>query len=120
MSRLFNAPATRPPMTEKELQANVIELAHLLGWRCAHFRPAKTSYGWRTPIQGDGAGFPDCVLIHPKHGILWRELKASRGRVRVEQKGWLEWLADVGADVRIWTPADWHDGLILTELRGHA
>jgi len=107
-------------MTEKTLQALVIELAHILGWRCAHFRPAKTSHGWRTAVQGDAEGFPDCVLIHPRHGVLWRELKSSTGRVSLEQEGWQAWLEAVDEDFDIWSPADWYDGRILAELKGDA
>lgn len=44
--------------TEIQWQAQVIELAHILGWTVAHFRPALTKHGWRTPVQADGAGFP--------------------------------------------------------------
>lgn len=43
---------------ERQWQAQVIELARILGWRVAHFRPALTKHGWRTPVQADGAGFP--------------------------------------------------------------
>jgi hypothetical protein len=56
----------------------VIEAAHVYGWRCAHFRPARTRHGWRTAVAADGAGFPDLVLIHPgRREIIARELKAS-------------------------------------------
>ena len=58
-------------MSERELQDAVIQLARLLGWRVAHFRPAMTTRGWRTPVSADGAGFPDLGGGHPKErGLL--------------------------------------------------
>jgi hypothetical protein len=50
-----------PPITEAAFLRQVLDLAKLRGWRTAHFRPAQTSRGWRTAVQGDGAGFPDLV-----------------------------------------------------------
>lgn len=53
--------AIRPSISEAELQSAVIELARTLGYRVAHFRAARTAQGWRTPVEADGAGFPDLV-----------------------------------------------------------
>lgn len=106
-------------MLEETLQRNVIELAGYLGWRVAHFRPLRTKYGWRTPVSGDGAGFPDLVLVHPKHGVLWRELKAARGKLSPEQEGWAASLLAADANYAVWTPAHW-PGQIQAELRGDA
>jgi len=103
-------------MTERDLQAWVIVLARLLGWRVAHFRPARTAHGWRTPVAGDGAGFPDLVLVG--HGrVLFRELKAGRGRLRPEQEAWLSALRSSGADAEVWTEADWIRGAVEADLR---
>jgi hypothetical protein len=106
--RLFNV---APPMLEKDLQAVVMQLARLLGWKCAHFRPLQTKrFGWRTPVSGDATGWPDLVMVHPiKQHVLWRELKAKSGRVRPEQEAWTAWLLAAGQDYAIWTPADWPD-----------
>lgn len=99
--------------TESELQTKVIEIAHAFGWRVAHFRAARTQYGWRTPVQADGAGFPDLVLVHrgahPGAGrVLFRELKgAGRLRISADQAAWLDDLDAGGADVALWRPADW-------------
>jgi hypothetical protein len=102
---------------EKEWQAQVIDAAHLFGWKIAHFRPAKTERGWRTPVQADGKGFPDLVLLHPAKGkMLVRELKAEKGRMRPEQTAWLEWFAACGVDSDIWRPSDFDR--MMVELRG--
>ena len=110
-------PDPLPAMTEAELQRCVIRAARLLGYRVAHFRPARTTRGdWRTPVEADGMGFPDLVLAG--HGrVLFRELKGNRGTMRPEQARWLDVLRAAGADAGVWRPADWRDGTILSELR---
>jgi hypothetical protein len=65
-------------MAEAELLDNVIELAHLFGWRVAHFRPAMTKHGWRTPVSADGKGFVDLVLVRDR--TIFVELKSTKGR----------------------------------------
>jgi hypothetical protein len=115
---------------ESEFMQAVIDYAHLLSWRVAHFRPGRTARGWRTPVQADGAGWPDLVLLRVsfrgRHDprLIFAELKAKRGRVTEEQQAWLDALAEVegrthvtdprdgGEDdaivrVVVWTPDDW-------------
>lgn len=105
-------------MNERELQTAVIECAHLLGWRVAHFRPAETSKGWRTPVEGDGKGFPDLVLVRGA-ALIFAELKSATGRLSPEQDVWLAALQDTRrVIVAVWTPADWTNGAIEAELRG--
>ena len=73
-------------MREDDFQATVIEMAQRLGWKVAHFRPAKTEKGWRTAVAADGAGFPDLVLV--RHRILFAELKTDRGKLSRDQVVW--------------------------------
>ncbi len=75
--------------TEADFTTFVIDLARVLGWRTAHFRPAKTDKGWRTPVQGDGAGFPDLILLRGNRMVV-AELKAERGRLSPAQVEWLD------------------------------
>lgn len=93
--------------SEADFQAAVIDLAHLCGWRVAHFRPARTEAGWRTAVTADGAGFPDLVLVRER--IIFAELKSQRGRVSSEQRAWLDALAAGGAECYILRPIDWPD-----------
>lgn len=103
-------------MLEAELQNAVIELAQLLGWRVAHFRPALNARGeWRTPVQADGKGWPDLVLVRDR--VLYRELKSARGTLSVEQQDWAKSLRKAGADYDIWRPNEWVSGKIEQELR---
>jgi VRR-NUC domain len=103
-------------VTEAELQAAVIELARVLRWRVAHFRPAKTERGWRTAVQGDGVGFPDLVLVRDGR-LVFGELKSASGRVGPEQSVWLGELGVAGVEVYVWRPADWSSGAIEAVLR---
>lgn len=105
-------------MTEDQLLDVVIEAAQIFGWLAAHFRPALTARGWRTPVQGDGAGFPDLLLVHPvMRRVLYVELKSERGQLRPDQVRWIASLKDAGERVLVWRPADWTSGAIETELR---
>ncbi len=103
-------------MTEAELLDAVVDLGHLFGWRAAHFRPARTAHGWRTPVAADGAGWPDLTLVRGDR-LVFAELKSERGKTTTEQTEWLEHLDKV-AEVHVWRPGDWADGAIETVLRG--
>jgi hypothetical protein len=96
-------PAAAPPEpTEAEMMRAILDAARFLGWRVAHFRPARTSHGWRTPVEGDGAGFPDAVMVNPRAGLTWWiELKARRGRLTREQERWGFDLAAAGQSWRV-------------------
>jgi hypothetical protein len=93
---------------EASFQSAVIDLAHLYGWRVAHFRAARTLRGWATPVGADGKGWPDLFLVHPVRGIaLARELKVPPNRLTSEQRQWLHNLSAAGIDAQVWTPGDW-------------
>jgi hypothetical protein len=107
------------PQTEAQFQAAVIQYARLRGWLVAHFRPARTSKGWRTPMTGD-PGFPDLVMTRrgTRQGeatpldspgrVIFIELKTERGKVSVNQAAWLDALGDCpGVEVWLWRPRDW-------------
>jgi hypothetical protein len=102
-------------MSEQELLDCVIATAHLFGWKVAHFRPAMTKHGWRTPVSADGKGYPDLSMTRDR--ILFAELKAQRGRTSDEQKDWLAALSNAGAEVYVWRPEDWASGAIEAVLR---
>lgn len=102
-------------MTEHELQSAVMDAARILGWRRAHFRAAMTKHGWRTPVEGEGKGFPDLVLVRER--IVWVELKGHGGKVSPEQREWLDALDRAGAECYLWTPSSWTSGEIERVLR---
>ena len=94
-------------ITEKDFTASVIELAQVLGWKVAHFRPAMTSKGWRTPVQGDGKGFPDLVMAKGDHRLIFAELKSEGGRMSPEQDAWHDALRYTGAAMCVFYPRHW-------------
>ena len=103
-------------MTENELLTCVIDLAHLYSWRVLHIRPARTEKGYRTPLQGDGVGWPDIFAVRDER-IVVAELKSDRGRVTDEQQKWLTALSyALQANTYVWTPAEWENGTILRTL----
>ena len=111
-------PAPRPKILERDLCSNVIDVARIFGWRVAHFRPAQTKYGWRTAVQGDGAGFPDLILVRDE--VLAVELKVDRNVLSDEQALWLEAFRAAGVEGIVWTEHDWYDGVIESRLRRRA
>jgi hypothetical protein len=92
-------------MTEDELLTAIIDLAHAYAYRIAHFRPAMTAHGWRTPVSADGKGFPDLVLVG-RGRVVFAELKSEDGVLRLDQRGWINALRESGAEVYVWRPAD--------------
>lgn len=113
--------ARRPTMptlgNEREFERTVVDVAHLYGWKAAHFRPARTVHGWRTAVAYDGAGFPDLALVHPIRGLHWyRELKVGNAKLSDEQSAWQGWLISAGANFDIWRPRDFDD--IVAALSG--
>ena len=99
-------------MTEKELQANVVELARLMGWRHYHTYDSRHS----------PEGFPDLILIRLGR-LIFAELKSEHGRITQTQKDWLEELGLVEArsngtvQVCLWRPEDWLSGRVEEALR---
>lgn len=93
-------------LTEADFLRQVIDLARLLGWRTAHFRPAWSGRGWRTPVQGDGVGFPDLVLVR-RERLIAAELKREVGGVvSPAQLAWLAAFDSAGLETAIWRPSD--------------
>jgi hypothetical protein len=104
---------------EQSFQTCVLEVARLAGWRTLHILPARRADGsWRTPVGGDGKGWPDLTLVRPPR-LLFVELKSENGKLRPEQRDWLDRLRLLPqAEVYLWTPRDWDELVdVLTGLR---
>ena len=109
-------------VSEKDWQVTVIEYAHLKGWKVAHFRAAMTGRTytnkkgevknvWVTPVQADGKGFFDLVLVRPPK-ILFVELKSTEGIINIDQQDWCRQIGLCQKRNRhiswdIWRPDDW-------------
>lgn len=86
-------------------------MAHLYGWRVAHFKTARTMKGaYVTPVAGDGAGFPDLVLTR-KQRLAFAELKKDGNYLRPKQRQWHDDLKLTGVEVYTWHEKDYPDGI---------
>lgn len=101
-------------MTEAVLQRAVIEEARRRGWKVAHFLPATRGGRYFTPVSGDGVGFPDLVLTRER--VMFVELKQDGKYPSPLQKAWHLALAQAGAEVHVWKPRDWREGVVSAAL----
>lgn len=103
--RSHAATAIASLVTERQFMAQVTDLAEMLGWSWAHFRPAQTSKGWRTPVSGPlGAGFPDLLLVRGDR-IVAAELKSQDGRLSTAQREVLD-IIGRAVPTYCWRPTD--------------
>lgn len=100
-------------ITEEEFLAQVVALARLYHWRVAHFRPARTARGWRTPCQFDAAGFPDLILARGHQlgvgRVIAAELKVGRNALTNAQSAWLTHFLAAGIEAYVWRPGLWDE-----------
>lgn len=115
-------------MSESDLQDSIIDLAHLYGWRVAHFRSVKVtrkdgSTYWQTPVAADGEGWPDLILARDARGegagrVLVVECKTEKGKVEPAQTAWLSLLRlTQRVEVYVIRPTQWLDGTVDALLR---
>jgi VRR-NUC domain-containing protein len=100
---------TLPALTEAQFMEQVAQLAELRGWSWAHFRPARTAKGWRTPVSGPlGKGWPDLFLIrHRDQKFMGVELKVDGGRQTSEQEEVEIQFVLANIPFYVWRPTDW-------------
>lgn len=100
---------------ERELRRFVMRFAREQGWLAYHGRTSKHLSGkWATVIEGD-AGFPDLVLCRPPR-LLFVELKSEHGRLKTQQRQWLNALLGTGVEVYVWRFKDWESGAVQRVL----
>lgn len=94
-------------MTHEELQQQVIDLAHLLGYRHLHVRRS-IGKGRRWATTTNVVGWPDLLLWSRRqpgrHVAI--ELKVPPDKVRPEQQACLDELAAAGFEVYVIRPDD--------------
>jgi len=94
---------TLPRPSEAEWQASVLEAAHRFGWATFHVYDSRRS----------NPGFPDLVCVREHDAgvrLVFAELKVRNGRLREEQKTWMDLLGRVGGNVQaeVWRwPQSW-------------
>lgn len=81
-------------MTERELQQAVNEALRWSGWMLYHTHDSRRSQ----------AGFPDIVAVKGARTI-WAELKTEKGKLRQEQREWLDALVEAQPEVYLVRPA---------------
>ena len=96
-------------MTERQLQDAVRKAAVENGW--LHFHPHDS--------RRSEPGWPDSVFVKGDR-VLYRELKAAKGRLSPAQRKWLDALVIAGQDVAIWRPEHSVSGHIFRVLAGEA
>jgi hypothetical protein len=79
----------RPPGPEERLLREILRIVRKLGGLAYHPRAARTEDGWVVPVQGDGKGWPDLVILLGGRIFVF-ELKSEVGRLTREQRRWLE------------------------------
>ena len=90
-------------LTEAAFTRMVLDAARIFGWRSLHIRPGRTKDGWRTPLQGDGKGWPDLFLVRGRQ-VIAAELKVGRNPVTYEQARWIAALEGAGIPCFVWRP----------------
>jgi hypothetical protein len=96
---------------EAAFTKQVIDYARLRGWKVAHFRAVRVqrkngSCYFETPVQGDGAGFPDLFMVRWLRCIAV-ELKIGKNPTTAEQRDWLTRMNSTGIETFVWYPSDW-------------
>ena len=86
---------------EKAFTTSVKKAAKQFGWLPYHTLRS----------MGSDPGFPDLVLVHPEHGLVFVELKMPKGKLTEHQKHWKETLQTAGEKWFLWRPEHW-DGIL--------
>lgn len=97
--------------SEESFQARVIAHARARGWLVAHFRGVRVqradgSVYWQTPVQADGKGFPDLILVRGGR-VLALELKVGPNKPSREQLAWLAAFGAAGVASHCFWTEDW-------------
>lgn len=93
-------------LTEKDWQAQVLELAQTLGWKKAyHTYDSRRSH----------SGFPDLVLVRDR--VIFVELKRETGKLSDSQEMWIDALQAAGAEVYVWRPRDLEEAAAVLSKR---
>ena len=92
------------PVSEADLAKAVEDLLDIYGWKWCHYRPAKTSKGWRTALSGH-PGLLDYIATKGSRLLIF-ELKSERGNLTPEQLSWWNVLILTKAEVYTWRPSD--------------
>jgi hypothetical protein len=94
------------PISEASFLQQVKALAYIHGWTLHHSQPSLTRTG--RYLTTGSPGFPDVVLVHKDKGLIFAELKTTKGKLSEAQENWLAML-NRHAEVYVWRPDDLKD-----------
>lgn len=102
----------------------VLGQARKRGWKGAHLetmqvvrRPGGETFA--VPNK-HATGFPDVVLVHQEHGLVFCELKMPGRKPDEAQIAWLLALRAIGVRVYVWWPRDVVEIIDVLDGRGPA
>ena len=98
-------PSVMPPLSERQFQAQVIELARRFDWMVFHPVTAQKKGVYATFQAGD-KGYPDLTLAKAGEGLLFAELKTDTGKLSAEQLRWAFEIQRAGGEWHLWRPSD--------------
>jgi hypothetical protein len=90
-------------VSEASFLQQVKGLAYVHHWSLHHSQPSMTRTG--RYITTGSVGFPDIVMAHETKGLIFAELKTSKGRPSEAQLHWLRTLHP-HAECYLWRPSD--------------
>jgi hypothetical protein len=94
LAKMAGKAAKAPAISEAKFQAQVMKIAAQLGWRFYHTHDS----------IGSQAGFPDLVFVRSGR-LFFAEIKSEKGKLRKEQKEWLELINKSGILCTVWRPS---------------
>jgi hypothetical protein len=105
-------------VTEDEWQQQLIELAHILGWKHMHVRRS-IGKGRKWVTATNVIGWPDLVMWSERQKrLIFAELKSESGKTSPEQDDVIASLRAAGQEVYVWRPSDLDEALRI--LKGAA
>ena len=86
---------------EATFTQQVVRTLQFNGWLVSHHPDSRK-------LVGD-AGLPDIVAVHPKHGVMFAELKMEYNKLSIAQQHWKSTIAKTSAGYYVWKPENWKD-----------
>lgn len=103
-----------PGCSEKQFQDWIVGMAKANGWLVAHFRGVRVqrkdgATRWQTPVDVDGAGFPDLILLHvARKAMMALEAKVKPNTPTAAQEAWIAAFAAIpSCTAAVVYPSDW-------------
>lgn len=106
-------------VTHAIFQDQVVDLAHITGWRHLHVRRS-IGRGNKWVTATNLKGWPDLFLMRPDVGYVAAELKIPPDSPSVEQAELITFLSTMPATrAYVWTPNDWPEIESTLSVRRH-